>query len=453
MLAFAFASNILLSSAHSPLVEAPAVYKRALATAASANDQIWPGYDLKRYARLQPGGDGIVLSPDPDNADEPIKITIDNNWFHKHTLPQGVSITFHEGFHSYQNKSTAAGETWLSEKPADMPYYTLMTPPQMALFRIEATALRKALFARNVAEKRSFVRDFLQVREYRHGSLPSKAIAYEEGGEHNEGMAEYAGTRGAVLSLSPAERQQYLRTKFERLRTITTFAGVSAPPGAVDSNARTWLYLTGPAEGLLLDDLLRGWKHRVQDSNAVLTKLLQEAVSFRARPSSVNGILRRYGYGNLLKDEQGLASVRRQGNRKKMEAVLGQKGTRLVIDASNLGAAGAPKGIDPLNLAVLDEAIRIHQKFVMLNAGPGLHAMFQQGVVQNAKIGTYTTVVPEGTILKLVIDGSDQIEHNSGRVEFAHSLAISTPKINIQCEGRGWLDIKDREITVHTPSK
>lgn len=142
----------------------------------------------------------------------------------------------HELFHRIQ---PALG---LSRPEA--PNHHLDTLEGRYLVQLEGRALARALTAGTKSERMSAIDDAILFRRERHRLFPAAALE-EHVTETNEGIPEYVGVR---LGLgSSEERTAYAVYGLARFVTSPTLV-------------RTFAYATGPAYGLLLDDVDLQWR-------------------------------------------------------------------------------------------------------------------------------------------------------------------------------------------------
>lgn len=118
------------------------------------------------------------------------------------------------------------------------------------LLRLEARALARALETTG-PERLSALAAALSFRGERHRLYPG-ADSAESMLERNEGLASYTGYRLSGRPL-PAQRQQS-RDRLARLETAQLLA-------------RSFAYTTGPAYGLLLDEVRPGWRLELRDGS------------------------------------------------------------------------------------------------------------------------------------------------------------------------------------------
>ncbi|QIL03007.1 hypothetical protein G7078_09635 [Sphingomonas sinipercae] len=163
-------------------------------------------------------------------------------------LPQAeasrTALLFHEAFHVHAKALGFGGASKMAAHLDDA--------VGRYLIRLEWNALAKALGSKGAARRRHIA----QALAFRAQRLRSDRAAAESERDQmrSEGLANYTGIR---LSGEPAE------LALKELR-----GGAERP-----SLSRTFAYVSGPAWGLLLDDLRLGWRRQL-DSGADLPDLM-----------------------------------------------------------------------------------------------------------------------------------------------------------------------------------
>jgi hypothetical protein len=136
--------------------------------------------------------------------------------------------------------------------------------------RALATALRAQESLRNAA-----IRDAISFRNARRKQFDG-AEANERALENNEGLAEYT---GVALRGTPAEETRLtIARELERIDPRTSFV-------------RSFAYFTGPAYGLLLDEVAPGWtrKYKASDDLAGVLAAAAKVEPGPARPQRYEG--------------------------------------------------------------------------------------------------------------------------------------------------------------------
>jgi hypothetical protein len=173
----------------------------------------------------------MLLYPLPSDQRERKVLLVHESW---HRVQRDLGLNMPEAFNAHLD--TLDGRYWL---------------------QLEWRALAKAL-EKSGEERQVWVAYAIAARAFRQSLFPG-AVGDERNLELNEGLAEYTGVRAA------GAREMVIR-ELKRAK----------PP-----YARSFAYLTGPAYGLLLDDISPGWSLRVRRGTD-LAVLLQEAYEMPA---------------------------------------------------------------------------------------------------------------------------------------------------------------------------
>ena len=168
----------------------------------------------------------------------------------------------------------------------------LETERGRTLLRLEMRALSTAMLS-NGRARRNAVKDAIAFRMARLATFP-EASAAEAGLDRNEGLAAYTGVRLG------AGNQAHLHTA----RALT----------AADTHqalARSYAYATGPAYGLMLDELVPSWRANLgawAPSDLLVGPLRVRPLSSRA----LNRQAGRYGGEQIASEERARAENQRQ---------------------------------------------------------------------------------------------------------------------------------------------
>lgn len=416
---------------------ASSVFNYALQIAASG-DQIWPGFDLRRYAFLKSGAGSNEIRFTNDMEKKRPSWAVGEDFYSQHSVEEDLVMTFHEAFHGFERDRTRKGAEWRAESAELVFEYPGDSARNNVLFNIEGRILFSALQASNVSTLRKRLRQFISVRQLRQGELEPLLVSFEKDAELNEGLAEYAGTKAVLVGIKAANRQQisvpfqfrnvndFIEKKFERFNSTVP----------AKNNIRTKFYNTGAAQGLLLDRLMPDWKMRVQEHGTALQELLEEATKFLGgnSQSTPESALRQYGYADLLKDEEQFAAKRQAEVQAQLDSVLNQEGQRYVIDVSAIGKMGEVQGFDPWNLTIVSREVRLHKR--MLNvAEEGYYKMsFSQPVVEDRRNRQYITISAPETTQVILVDDVLFDTTKSGEKQFEKKLVITSPKFNLEAK-------------------
>src|SRR5262249_46297514 len=161
--------------------------------------------------------------------------------------------------------------------------------------RLEMRALRTALLSEG-ERRRKACQDAVLFRVYRRSLFP-QAHYQERALETNEGLAEYTGAR---LLPTPADSIDYAARILELYDKQQSYV-------------RSFAYATGPAYGLLLDEIRATWRNGLKDSD-VLDELLQRWLSTMALETSRRAAeARSLDYGGVaVKSEETERETNRQ---------------------------------------------------------------------------------------------------------------------------------------------
>jgi hypothetical protein len=232
----------------------------------------------------------------------------------KSTSSRGV-LMMHESFHRIQPN--------LGHETRNTDNGHLATRDGRLWLRLELRALERALDS-VAPDRMQAMRDALAFRAERRSRFPAAADA-ERGLEFNEGLAEYTGVRLGAGDV--AAQRDHAR---ERLRAADRHLAFM----------RSFAYATGPAYGLLLDELHPTWRDEICPSIGLDTLL---AVTL-ATP---------YGFDDVAADED-----RREADR--LAWVAEQTGRYLESPVLKLPVRDAGFSFDPNRVRPLGEHGRVY---------------------------------------------------------------------------------------------
>jgi hypothetical protein len=163
------------------------------------------------------------------------------------------------------------------------------------LLQLEWRALARALQAHSRDDKVSAVKDALAFRQERYRRFP-EAAAMEANLEVGEGVPEYTGVKLGLTN----DRDRFAFALFDLKRFV------DAP-----TFVRSFAYATGPAYGLLLDEVDTHWRDKLR-AGGRLDELLATALSIPdAVSSEPDQLAARYDDGALRASEQQRDAKRR----------------------------------------------------------------------------------------------------------------------------------------------
>jgi hypothetical protein len=434
------------------------VYETAMRLAAALKDEVWPGYDARKYTAAvtdkATGQTSLRITPDPKAERPEILITLDNAYLREHTPEENVLLVFHEAFHAFEHDPARPGARWRFENAFHLFDYAGLPARNNALFAIEGQLLYAALEAKTAEDTRKKVRQFLAVRRLRQSELEAALVEFEKGAESNEGMAEYAGVKAVVDGMAAAKAKRvaaafsftdgprYLREKYDRLKSITR----------IGNNDRLKFYYTGSAQGLLLDRLSTGWKEKLQEKAAAVQDLLAGAVGGVPDKGEAEAALRAYGYETVLKQEEEEAKRRREKGEALLKSALAQKGRRFTIDVASLGRVGDYVSFDPMNVTVLGGKRRLHTRTANFAQKDYYRAEFTQPVLEDREKKEYVTVVKEEGQQTATLDGAPLALDKPVRKTIERNLVISAPQFRLEVT-TGEVEVAKEAVVIKVKAK
>src|ERR1044071_860091 len=220
--------------------------------------------------------------------------------------------------------------------------------------QLEWRALASALSSKGKSRRRA-IEDALLFRARRRALFPN-ASAEEREMEMHEGLAEYTGVR---LSGSPDPARFVIDFNF-------------AEESKRESFVRSFAYASGPAYGLLLDEVARGWTRRLKrtDDRAELLRKRLGMNESRYDESEASARARAYG-GEELKASEG----RREEARRRL--VASYRARLVEGPVLNVPLRAMRMSFDPGNLVPLEELgtvypnIRVVDEWGVLNVTRG----------------------------------------------------------------------------------
>jgi hypothetical protein len=176
--------------------------------------------------------------------------------------------------------------------------------------QLEWRALAKAMGSTGEVQRQA-MEDALHFRQHRR-SLFKGTGAKENALELHEGLAEYTGFK--LSGLPAAEQQRLLIKHFETY------------PTSLETFVRSFIFLSGPAYGLLLDQHAHGWRIKVKSGDD-LGLILGKALGLKMEPepeAATEERAKRYGGEKLLAAE----AAREESRRRQVAAFR-----RLLVDS------------------------------------------------------------------------------------------------------------------------
>jgi hypothetical protein len=186
-----------------------------------------------------------------------------------------VMAIIHEMFHAYQAIRSHERFKRALKVYALEAQYPFKEPDFAATWDQEGSLLAAALKAKDGSASRVVIRDFLRVRDARRkrAALSPELIAFEHELEWLEGLAKYVEIRLGELRAGERAYSGYLPG-------LPYFQGdlvrLERQMGRQDGDLR--FYLSGMAQGRLLDGVSQSWKEQIMGNGVCLEELLRVAV-------------------------------------------------------------------------------------------------------------------------------------------------------------------------------
>lgn len=221
--------------------------------------------------------------------------------------------------------------------------------------QLEWRALKKAITVGG-AERRRAIEDALVLRAYRRQLFP-KAGPQERALEMNEGLAEYTG-----IKLSSSSNQELVRSAVNEIEEANNRR----------SFVRSFAYVSGPAYGILLDDLAISWRHNLRPDDD-LGGLLQRSLSIDLPQNlrqSAQQVARNY-QGEALRASE----TKRENKRAALVAEYRERlvdGPVLIIPLRMMSVQFDPNNLVPLDdLGTVYPTIRVSDAWGVLTVSGG----------------------------------------------------------------------------------
>jgi hypothetical protein len=195
--------------------------------------------------------------------------------------------------------------------------------------RLEMRALAAALSTTDEGARRTATRDALAFRAARLAAFPG-ADAEERALDRGEGLAEYTGVR-----LAAANAEGYASTKLR---------AAEAGPGF----SRSYAYATGPAWGILLDELEEYWR-KARWRRALGDRSPAEAIAQRVRldRAPMEERLARYDGAAVAAEEAARAAA--TATRNAAYRATFAEGPRLIAPLATVSMEFNPNAVTPVD--------------------------------------------------------------------------------------------------------
>lgn len=226
----------------------------------------------------------------------------------------------HEAWHRAQTSLNLAAQN------VDAPH--LETERGRTLMRLELRALSTAMRSRTQARRRA-ARDAVFLRNMRIAEFLNAGYA-EIALDRNEGLASYTGVKLGIAD--PAQAAQFAA------RTLDSY-------DRSDALARSYAYASGPAYGLLLDEMRPTWRGELGGASPAdfLSAILRPG---RYDPAEFDRLSARYGGPQVVSEER----LRAEEHRALVADINARfvQGPRLVLSARNMRMEFDPNTVTPV---------------------------------------------------------------------------------------------------------
>lgn len=285
-------------------------------------------------------------------------------------------LLIHESWHRIQNE--------IGIKPL-MPENTHLDGLQGAiLLKLELTSLKQALQTEEIVQRKKYLSDALTIRKYRQMLFPNNI---ENNFERHEGMAEYTGYK--LCGLNDGVITKAISKRLEQSMDK-------------DGLANSFAYLTGPAYGILFDNLQYNWiKEILQGKSLPEIGLEIDCINTPSDStklkSAISKIISEYHAEPLIKSE-----TEKFEQQKKQISYYKQKllnGNQLIIKNNNLSFSYNPQEqLIPIDsLGVVYKTMRITGEWGILEVKNGiLRTNDWQAFIVSAPLTAKTGNIDEG---------------------------------------------------------
>jgi len=294
-------------------------------------------------------------------------------------------LLIHESWHRIQNE--------IGIKPL-MPENTHLDGLQGAiLLKLELISLKQALQVDETLQKKKFLSNALAIRKYRQLLFPNNT---ENNFERHEGMAEYTGYK--LCGLNDGVITKAISKRLEQ---------------SIDKEglANSFAYLTGPAYGILFDNLQNNWiKEILQGKSLPEIGLEIDGINIPSDStklkSAISMIISDYHAEPLIKSE-----TEKFEQQKKLITYYKQKlinGNRLIIKNNNLSFSYNPQEqLIPIDsLGVVYKTMRITGEWGILEVKNGiLRTNNWQAFIVSAPTSANTGTIEESDYKLLLNNG------------------------------------------------
>jgi hypothetical protein len=350
-----------------------------------------------------------------------------------------IGLTAHEAFHVFQGVAARDGRRFgTGENSFLVSSYPVFDAANEAAMALEGRLLGAAIAQRDTARRRELLREFVAVRETRQRRLQGTFATFEQLCELNEGLAEYALVRTLMLYGAPG--RQLVDKSTAALDSLTR---------NVAQSIRLRFYVTGPAQGRLLDQLEGPrWKTRLLAENLTLQDAIALASGARdAERAVAQKAEAAFGMPALRAQADSGVSRLQTIRRAQADSLLALPGVQLTITLDSL----PPRRlgfcmIDPQNLLQADEGVLLHTRAVRLCAGAAFDASFTTAVIQDNRGGSVRAVIGAADSVRVTSAGKPVTLTDGQRIETA-DLQIQTPALTLRA-ARAELELRGTRLTI-----
>ncbi len=342
-----------------------------------------------------------------------------------------AATAVHEAFHVFEGASRRPNRKFgQGENAMLVSTYPVFDERNEIAFALEGKLLASALTAPRNSEKRSLVRQFVAVRRERHRTLPSQFAEFDEMSELNEGLAEYALVRALqiVAADGPAAWRagaiREMNSRLPLLEEVTRSENLSL---------RFRFYQTGPAQGLLLDELAGpNWKSDMLARDATLEDMLAVASGIDDAAIAARDIAEKRAsalHEQIVAQINHLKSAR-QAN---ADSLLSLPGLKLILSADSLpGKDFNSCGYDPQNLLQVSETTQIQMRWWRPCAGGPTYAEFNVPSVHDEAHGTVSAVIGDEASVKLTSNGQPLIIRDGETRRDLTTFKLVAPRATVE---------------------
>jgi hypothetical protein len=266
-----------------------------------------------------------------------------------------AAIVAHEAFHVFQAQTHPE---WVTNE-MNLFTYPSEDAVNLALARIEAASLARALASSEPADAACWTRAALISRAERFGRLPAEGVAYERGVELVEGTA-------SLVQYRTGDRSQ----------------PALSPEAFAADQTRQRAYASGRTLGLLLDRFAPGWDAKLQAATSPLVLETELASALPTAGANACGLPEdeRKTHQAAAAEATAALGARRQEAARSFDTAAGW---RLIVRATPDAPLG-PQGFDPMNVLRLEGTRVLHKRWLKAGRGGGAIEILNRGAATRA---------------------------------------------------------------------